>query len=190
MTGLVVTPGIMLSAAFATHVLLMMVFTVSLWAGGGSAWDLLWGPAPLLSTWLALIWATVAAALWQAPIAAWLLVASAWAKGSRFLWAIGAPLAIGLLERMLLGTTQFFFLIGERFGGWWTEAFTVPEGAFSVESLGDETNLNAAEALEPSLLSYVDIGGFLVSPGLWGGFVVTAGLLAAAIYVRRYREPV
>ena len=38
------------------------------------------------------------------------------------------------------------------------------------------------------VLALADPGRFLASPGLWGGLVVAALLIAAAVWVRRYRE--
>jgi hypothetical protein len=35
----------------------------------------------------------------------------------------------------------------------------------------------------------LDPGGFLANPWLWLGLVVAAGFVAAAIWMRRYREP-
>ena len=34
------------------------------------------------------------------------------------------------------------------------------------------------------------VGQFLINPGLWIGLVVAAALLAAAVRLRRYREPI
>ena len=39
-----------------------------------------------------------------------------------------------------------------------------------------------------SLLSLLDISGFLTSPGLWVGLIVCGLFTTAAIYVRRYRD--
>ena len=39
-----------------------------------------------------------------------------------------------------------------------------------------------------SLLSLMDLGGFLSNPGLWSGLIVCGLFTAAAIYVRRYRD--
>ena len=39
-----------------------------------------------------------------------------------------------------------------------------------------------------SLLSLMDLGGFLTSPGFWLGIVVCGLFTMAAMYVRRYRD--
>ena len=42
----------------------------------------------------------------------------------------------------------------------------------------------------PGSLSSLDPVGFLSNPWLWVGLVVAAALIAAAIWMRRYREPI
>jgi hypothetical protein len=42
----------------------------------------------------------------------------------------------------------------------------------------------------PGAISSLDPVGFLTNPWLWVGLVVAAGLVAAAIWMRRYREPI
>jgi len=39
-----------------------------------------------------------------------------------------------------------------------------------------------------SLLSHIDVGGFLLSPSVWVGVIVCGLFATAAIYVRRYRD--
>jgi hypothetical protein len=43
-------------------------------------------------------------------------------------------------------------------------------------------------AMDP--LTHLTPGQFLISPGLWIGLAITTALLAAAVRLRRYREPV
>jgi len=42
----------------------------------------------------------------------------------------------------------------------------------------------------PGSMSSLDPVGFLTNPWLWVGLVVAAGLVAASIWMRRYREPI
>ena len=43
-------------------------------------------------------------------------------------------------------------------------------------------------AMDP--LTHFTPGQFLISPGLWIGLAITAAFLAAAVRLRRYREPI
>ena len=59
----------------------------------------------------------VIAALWYSPIAAALLVISAAVRRATVLWAVLPPMALGLLERSVLGTSHVFAFLGYRFTG-------------------------------------------------------------------------
>jgi len=39
-------------------------------------------------------------------------------------------------------------------------------------------------------MTHLTPGQFLISPGLWIGLIVAAAFLAAAVRLRRYREPI
>jgi hypothetical protein len=67
-------------------------------------------------------------------------------------------------------------------------AFT-PTGERSVEAIMGKGPVDANMAT-PGSLSSLDPVGFLTNPWLWVGLVVAAGLIAAAIWMRRYREPI
>ena len=54
-----------------------------------------------------LLYGLVAIALWQAPIFAWLLLVSGWARRATFLWAVLPWLAIGALEKIVFDTALF-----------------------------------------------------------------------------------
>lgn len=110
--------------------------------------------------------------LWFAPIYSWLLLVSAWARRLPVLWA-GLPLvAVSVVERMAFGSSHFAFLLRYRVIGPMGEAFTLEARDGDVDRL-----------------SQLDPGRFLSSPGLWLGLAVAAAFLAAAVRIRRRREP-
>lgn len=119
----------------------------------------------LLEEWLGLLYHLFAIhSLWYTPIFAWLLLVSAWARRAVFLWAVVPPLGIGILERLVFGTSYFGQMMKDRFLG--------PMGS-NMDSM---THVTPVE--------------FLAAPGLWIGLGVAAVFLALAIQVRRYRGPV
>jgi ABC-2 type transport system permease protein len=109
-------------------------------------------------------------ALWYAPIYAWLLLVSAWARKAPLLWAVLPPLALGVLELIAFHTTHFFDLLKYRFHG-------------------PEVNSFAAPNLSVPWTLHLDFAAFFSTPGLWEGLALAAVLLAAAIQLRRYRTP-
>jgi ABC-2 type transport system permease protein len=108
---------------------------------------------------------------WHAPFYAWLLLVSSWARRAAILWAALPPLAIGVFEKIAFHTTYFAdFLMYRVSGG--------PEAM----PMGNRSALG--------LMTHFTPGHFLLSPGLWLGLGFTAICLAAAVRLRRYREPI
>jgi len=125
----------------------------------------------LLQQSLILLYGLVALALWHAPIYGWLLLISSWARRTTFLWAVLPFLAIGVLEKIAFNSSHFASLLKYRFMGHLAEAFVF-----------DARGVHSLAQLTP--------GKFLSTPGLWIGLVSAAIFLAAAVRLRRYREPI
>ena len=123
---------------------------------------------------LIMIYGLVVHALWFAPIYAYLLLISAWARRAPFLWAVLPPVGISALEQIMFKTKLFLHVLGYRFGGAMREAFNVQQ-----KSDGD---IDRVWELEPVR--------FLTAPGLWVGLAFAAACIAASIRLRRYREPI
>ena len=128
---------------------------------------------PLLQQPLILLYSLVVIALWHAPIYGWLLLVSGWARRATFLWAVLPLLALGVLEKIALNTSHFASLIKYRLISFVTEAFAFTPGKV---------------ALDP--LTQVTPGRFLSTPGLWLGLLFAGAFLAAAVRLRRNREPI
>src|SRR5450631_579116 len=111
-------------------------------------------------------------ALWYAPIYCWLLLVSGWARRAAFLWAALPIFAIGIIEKIVFGTSHFVGLLGYSISGPQAYNVTVQSGdqMYSMATLG--------------------LGKFLSTPGLWIGLALAALFLAAAVRLRRYREPI
>ncbi|MEO8304819.1 MAG: ABC transporter permease [Betaproteobacteria bacterium] len=168
---LVVVPLVAAAIAVATQLIILLLSTAILPAKGISA-TTLWTELPLFRMPLVLIYGLFTLALWHAPIYGWLLLVSSWARRSTFLWAVLPPLAVIFVERISLGTSYFGSLLKYRLMGGLPEAFVVTVNDHKFDGL---------PALDPFK--------FLSSPGLWAGLIVAAALLAAAVRLRRLREP-
>jgi len=150
----------------------MLIVNSAVLAGSGQSVATLWTQlSPFWMSFGLLYHLITVHALWQAPIYGWLLMVSAWARRAAFLWATVPLLAIGIAEKMAFGTSYFGALIGSRFAGG-------PEAI----PMSDSFPTNPAMHLTP--------GHFLMSAGLWLGLAVTAAFLAAAVRLRRYRDPI
>ena len=110
--------------------------------------------------------------LWHAPIYAWLMLVSGWARRAAFLWAVLPVLGVLALEKIVFNTSHFGNLLIYRLAGG-SEAMAMATGSMPID---------------PG--THLTPGHFLASPGLWLGLLVTAGFLLAAARVRRYRGPI
>jgi len=179
---IVILPLIYALIIMAMHVLMFLINSAGRMAFGLSTAPL-WTHVPLFQMEVVSLYGFVTQALWYAPIFAWLLMVSAWAKRSPFLWAFLAPLAVGIAERIAFNTHYFGMLVTHRlFGGLeaaFAESLVTARGAVKVA--GPKFPVIGLEQLDPVK--------FISSPGLWFGLVIAVLFLAAAIWLRRYREP-
>ena len=123
---------------------------------------------------VALLYGLVAIALWHTPVYCWLLLVSGWAKRATFLWAVMPFLAIGVFTKIAFGSAYFLTFLGNRLVGWFSKAFIAPQ--------------KGAPHLDP--LAAMTPGTLLSTPSLWIGLLFAALCLAAAMRMRRYREPI
>lgn len=170
---LVVLPLFTSVLVLATQLVMMPLHAVALRASGAPA-GILWRDLPLFQMSLIQPYGLIVHALWHAPFYAWLLMVSAWSRRAPFLWAVLPPLAIGAVERIAFETSHFGALLRHRVMGAFNQAFTA-----DAQRTGLVTSL-----------MQLDPGRFLISPGLWGGLLLAAAFLAAAVRLRRYREPI
>lgn len=117
------------------------------------------------------LYVIAAMAVWHAPLYGWLLVVSAWARRAPVLWAVFPPFAIGAFERLALGSSHFAGFLRDRVVGGVERAVAVKGHA--IDSLSQLTPWR-----------------FLTTPALWIGLVVAAAFIAAAVRLRRDREPI
>ena len=87
-----------------------------------------------------------------------------------------ANVAVGLVERVAFNTTYFREWIRDRVMGAMPAAFDVPQTTTGRFPLIDR-------------LDQLDPVKFAGTPGLWIGLIVAMAFLAAAVRLRRFREP-
>lgn len=173
---LVVLPLLILPLIVILQVVVLLLSSVVLMASGVGA-AALWTRLPFFQMEVVLVYGLIVQALWHAPLYAWLLLISGWAKRAAFLWAVLPLGAIAAFEWIAFHTRYFGSLIKYRLIGFASEAFnfTMPDGT-PVDG-------------HYIPLSQVTPGRFLSSPGLWVGLAFAAAFLAAAVRMRRYHEP-
>jgi ABC-2 type transport system permease protein len=168
---LVVLPSIAIVVSLATQLVMLFLSTVVLSASSVGA-AALWSRLPLFQMTLIMFYGVTVHVLWHAPLYAWLLLISGWARRMPLLWVVLPPMALGIFERHTIHTSLVLSLVRYRLIG----AMKV---AFATEGHEDIRRLAQLDPLR-----------FLITPGLWIGLIAAAAFLAAAARLRRYREPI
>jgi ABC-2 type transport system permease protein len=152
--------------------LIMMLLSSAVMLARGQSVATLWTHLPFFQMSLGLLFHLMGMhSLWYAPLYCWLLLVSAWARRAPLLWAVLPPAVIAAVEKIAFNTSHFAAMLGNRFGGGQSPEFA-----------------DGGMVMAP--LTPLDVGNFLISPGLWIGLAFAALFLAAAVRLRRYREPI
>ena len=169
---LVVLPLLTFAIIVVMQLIMLLLSTAVLLMSGLSV-ATLWTPLSLFQMSLVLLYHLVTVhALWHAPVYAWLLLVSGWARRAVFLWAVLPLVAIQVLEKIAFNTSHFAAILGHRLVGPESFHFTAPDSV----------------PVHP--LMTFDPGKFLSTPGLWIGLAFAAAFLAAAVRLRRYQGPI
>jgi len=137
-----------------------------------------WSTYEWARTEVALLLEVVLSVLWYAPIAAALLLFSAWIRRAPILWASLVPLVAPLLERVALGTHYIWDFERYRMNGIWHKLVTGPH------QFGDLQHLWPVGAV----LEKLNLAGAFTDIDLWLGVLAAGAMLYAAARVRRYRD--
>ena len=165
---LVVLPLLIFGIIVTTQFIMLLWSSVVLLPSGLATTT--WTRFNLFEQSLILLYSLIALGLWHAPIYGWLLLVSGWARRATFLWAVLPFLAISALEKIAFNSTHFVSMLKYRL---------MPVPAFALKTHGE---LHSLTQLTP--------GRFLGTPGLWVGLALAAIFLAAAVRLRRNREPI
>ena len=181
LTGFAAMPLQAVALFFATAVLVWLIVGMAS-AVAGTAQFLVHGPWALLQAVIVMVYGLLALGLWLAPLHAWLLLVSAFARRAVLAWATLPPLLVIVAEKVLFDTRYFAFVLGQRMAGGM-------ELAFSGNNAG---MIDAAEdgisAVFPALSELLTPGRLLAAPALWGGLAVAAVFFAGAVWLRRWRD--
>jgi ABC-2 type transport system permease protein len=128
--------------------------------------------------------------LWSLPAVGWLMFCSAWVRSKPFLWAVLIPFLGSMMISVLGAMPGLDIPVGRV---WYVAVYrglmSVVPGTWALPGLEQRLNTNVSpdelvnsilgQALEPSLYTGTD---------LWIGAVVGIAFIAAATYMRRWRD--
>ncbi len=188
--ALIVAPLCFWVFLMASELLAMLLFSLFLLINGANPFTILWANTDLLGHWAAFGMGCLVQGLWALPIYGWLMLCSSWAKRRPFIWAVFVP-------------TIIFLIRG------WIAAFTLTAQSFSsVTEILKSLSIIAINSVAPyeshnQFIGDVDLSNHnLVVSGdiinsMWQslqsgrivfGMALAAAFLAAAIFIRRYRN--
>ena len=193
-----VLPAVIFAVVVVMHLGMMALNIIACLAVGLSVPDLL-SRVPLLQMEVVFLYGAIVLALWLAPIYAYLIMVSAWAKKAPILWAVLPPLALMVFEKIASDTHYVSSLLGYRLG-WPQQAFFEPrllplkpvEGHTAHIAVHGSVNGHHAQmsGIPVFEISQINVVGFLSTPDLWLGFAVAAAFLAVSVWLRRTREAI
>jgi ABC-2 type transport system permease protein len=153
--------------------LVMFVLSIVVIQGSGITAEILWGQLSPFHQWhLLFVHLVIGHGLWYAPIYAYLLLISAWARRVPFLWATLPLVAVSGAEKIAFYTSYVADTLGTRIAGGPPGEGAMP-GPMTMEAM---TPFTATQLMS--------------SPGMWIGLLVAAAFLAGAIRLRRHRGPI
>ena len=179
LVGLVVVPlGVYLTAMVA-GVLFQIIWATRVAFGSLPNVAVAWDTVAWLKVEGLMLYGVIVCILWFAPLAASLLLVSAWARKNVFLWTTLPPLIAIIIERVAFGTRFTAHLLEYRTWGIW-EALGV-----GVETPEDSHGRIVSLA---ALFDNVPMGKAFLNIDLWLGLAVAATFVFAAVRIRRYRD--
>lgn len=186
--AVVIAPLIAVVAVLAGYVALQIIASLWFIAHGLNPLSLLWAHADPFSLWLHLLAMIPVNAVWALPTVGWLLVWSAAVRSKPFLWAVVIPIIAGVLNFWvgLLGLpnvdTRFFWgdLVGRAL------LSVIPAGWVAADPAQIRARLVDGDQI--STISYSSMAHAFTLPDMWIGAAVGIGLIAIAIWFRRWRD--
>ena len=176
---MVIVPLGIYAISALTTLLSSGIYVVRAWQDhtGDTYWD--------AGTWLRIqgisLVAVVGGILWYAPVTAFLMLVSAWARRSVWLWVFLPPVVLIMMERIALGTNHVLNVVWYRLGS----AFLT----YGPPVDPTATDFAARQSRTLNLL-FASVDPFPVFTNIdtWIGVGVAALLIVATIRIRQYRD--
>jgi ABC-2 type transport system permease protein len=181
LVAVVVVPLGVYLTAMVSGVLFQTIWAVRAASGSLPNIAVGWDTVAWLKVQGLMLYGLLVSILWFAPMAAFLLLVSAWARRNVFLWAALPPLIAIIVERAAFGTRYIQHLLEYRsWSGLWNVLLLEP---ITPDSAGPGRLVSLAD-----LFDNVAMSRAFLNIDLWLGLAVAAALVFAATRIRRYRD--
>lgn len=188
--GAFLAPALWVAAIALMHLVMMVIISVLFLFSDIPVYQYLWGPADPVNIWAFMLAAYFVQAFWMLPVWGWALLASAFARSKPFLWAVAPPVLLGIVYQWISATQYLSFdisywrILGERLiGGVVPLDFEIENGSLSVGTLSFD-----GENVVQTPANWSSVFDRFTHADMWWGVLFGIVCIAAAIYIRRYRD--
>jgi ABC-2 type transport system permease protein len=178
LVGLVVVPLGVYFTAMVASVLFQIIWAIRAAYGSLPNISVAWDTVAWLKVQGLMLYGLVISMLWFAPLAASLLLVSAWARKNVFLWTSLPPVIAIIMERIAFGTRYTLHLLQYRTWGIWD--------ALGINVAPERVHGRVVSLSE--LFDNIAMGKAFLNIDLWLGLAVAAAFVFAAVRIRRYRD--
>lgn len=183
LVGMVLVPLGVFVLALVTDLLFSGIWHLRAYLGAPSALLMPWDTVTWLKVQCLMLIGVIVSILWYAPMGAYLLLTSAWARRSPFLWAILPPILAPLAERLAFGTDYLRNLLAYRSFGMMEIPAVQEAFASSRYALGSPHIIVLSKVFD-----HLDLAGVFGNVDLWLGVLVAVVFVLLTARIRRYRD--
>ena len=155
-TGLWIVPLVYLVGVALLQLVAMLMLSLATMGTEISMWETVWGPASIFSNWIQYISVLLFYSVWALPFFSWLIAVSAYAKSVPLVWALGLPVALTIVERVVSDQT----LLAN-----WMSEHMVPIRFLNQDQSVTDNLWNLLLSLQ--MVSAVVVGGVLIFIAIW-----------------------
>jgi len=155
-TGLWLVPLVYLLGVALLQLVAMMMLSLATLGTEISMWETIWGPASIFSNWIQYLGVLLFYSLWALPFFAWLIAVSAYAKSVPLVWALGMPVALTIVERVVSDQS----LLAN-----WMSDHMVPIRFLNQDQSVTDNIWNLLLSLQ--MVSALAVGGVLIFVAIW-----------------------
>jgi len=168
----IIIPELYFVVISAFQLFVLVYGTVVAWFGGNLGLSL-WSSSNFFIVMINSLFSLIVASLWLAPVWAWLMLASSWARKNAFLWGLLPIFLLAFAEGWLFHSNRLLTIVGLRIA----ESFTIINSQLNGLVGGDMFNIPANQWFMA-----------IVSGEFWMGLIVASLFLGAAVKIRGIRD--
>jgi len=179
-SAIILAPALAIGLAFVFQLAFLIIASLVVFYNGGSAWDIVWAPAPVFAQPLGMFLSLVVVMLWQLPFWGWLTLSSSIAPK--------APLLVAAVPLAIIVTLEQIFYQTHRFGSFMLDVIALNFSEIFGDTLNDRLDGYPRDldvnVLLPSDAIYV-FGQSVSMGSFYGMLALGTAFIAGAIYIRK-----